>query len=50
MSLVSLKKSLEIDKNLYAKKPYFGMDIYAKDFEVNSCIVLENNGEGLTLP
>ena len=47
MSLVSLKKSLEIDKKLYAKKPYFGMDIYAKDFEVNSCIVLENNGEGL---
>ena len=47
MSLVSLKKSLEIDKKLYTQKPYFGMDIYTKDFEVNSCIVLENNGEGL---
>ena len=47
MSLVSLKKSLEIDKNLYAMNPHFGMDIYAKDFEVNSCIILENNGEGL---
>lgn len=46
MALISIKKNLEIDKNLYAKNPNFGMDIYTENFEVNSCIILENNGKG----
>ena len=46
MELISIKKNLEIDKNLYAKNPNFGMDIYSENFEVNSCIILENNGKG----
>lgn len=45
--LVTLAQNIIIDKNLYAKNPHFGMDIYANDFKIDGCIVLENNGMGL---
>ena len=40
-------ENIIIDKNLYAKNPHFGMDIYAEDFKTKGCVLLENNGIGL---
>lgn len=47
---VSLEKIFTIDKDLYAKNPHFGMDIFADDFLPSGCVVLENNakaGQGI---
>jgi len=50
LPLLTLKESLELYKNMHAKNPSFGMDIFDKNFEADDLLILENNGKGRASP
>lgn len=50
LPLLTIKQSLEIHKNLHAKDPSFGMDIFNDNFEEDDLLILENNGKGSSSP
>jgi len=50
LPLLSIKKSLELYQNMYAKNPSFGMDIFDENFQAEDFLILENNGEGSSSP
>lgn len=50
LPLLSIEESLELYKNMHAKNPSFGMDLYEKDFKLDDFLILQNNGKGSSAP
>lgn len=50
LPLLSIEQSLELYKNMHAKDPAFGMDIFSDDFKYEDILILENNGKGKAGP
>ncbi len=50
LPLLSIEQSLELYKNMHAKEPAFGMDIFSEDFKYEDILILENNGKGKAGP
>lgn len=44
LPLMSMKDSINVYKNIYAKKPIFGMDIFAEEFEAKDFVIFQNSG------
>jgi len=44
--LISISQSLDMYKDMHAKDPSFGMDIFADDFTIDDFVIVENNGKG----
>jgi len=50
LPLLSIEQSIDIYKEMHAKNPSFGMDIFDKDFKTDDFVILDNNGEGSSRP
>lgn len=46
LPLLSIEESINIHKDMHAKNPSFGMDLYADNFNIENFVILENNGDG----
>ncbi|MFT5659501.1 MAG: AraC family transcriptional activator of pobA [Sulfurimonas sp.] len=46
LPLLSIEQSLDLYKDIHAKNPSFGMDIFDENFIADQFVILENNGKG----
>jgi AraC family transcriptional activator of pobA len=46
LPLINITQSLEMYKEMHAKNPSFGMDIFADNFKVEDFVIVQNNGKG----
>ncbi len=44
LPLMSMQDTMNFYKNVYAKKPIFGMDIFSDEFEANDFVIFQNSG------